>query len=119
MIPEPVDPGLLREHAFYDSGDLGVVLSKDTYTEFGGFKSIFKYGLGYFNYASGLDREVHERSLAYMLKFHILQHFGLYCCITMVALVVSFIALSQVQGNAMGRNKKAEKDGDDVYYVKV
>lgn len=119
MIPEPIDPALLREHAYHDTGNLELVLSKDTYTEFGGFKSILKYGLGYFNYAPGLEREVHEKSNLYVIKIHILEHYGLYCCLTLFLLGLSYVALMQVQGSSTGMHKKAEKDGEDVYYVKV
>ncbi|SCV03079.1 LANO_0G02014g1_1 [Lachancea nothofagi CBS 11611] len=119
MIPEPIDPALLREHAFQDIGDLNIVLSKETYTEFGGFKSIFKYGLGYFNYTFGLSREVHERNIPSMLRSHVLEHYGAYSSAAVVLAVLCYIALMQVQGSYMGASTKAEKDGDDVYYVKV
>ncbi|SCU99154.1 LAME_0G02036g1_1 [Lachancea meyersii CBS 8951] len=117
MIPEPIDPALLREHAFQDSGDLGIVLAKETYTELGGFKSIFEYGLGYFNYGFGLTREVHERSMACILKSHVLDHYGLYSCVALILAILCYIAL--MQGLRGAKSVKADKDGDNVYYVKV
>ncbi|SCU96660.1 LADA_0H02080g1_1 [Lachancea dasiensis] len=118
MIPQPVDPALLREHAFQDIGDLNVVLAKETYTEFGGFKSIFRYGLGYFNYGFGLERQVHERSILSILRSHVLENYVVYSCVVLVLALLTYIALMQVQGS-MGASTKADKDGDNVYYVKV
>ncbi|CEP64342.1 uncharacterized protein LALA0_S11e01926g [Lachancea lanzarotensis] len=120
MIPEPIDPALLREHAFQDIGDLDIVLAKETYTDFGGFKSIFQYGLGYFNYGFGLDREVHERSLSCVLKSYIVGHYVVFSFVALVLAVLCYIALMQVQGSFRSTNStKADKDGDNVYYVKV
>ncbi|SCU95757.1 LAFA_0G02124g1_1 [Lachancea sp. 'fantastica'] len=120
MIPEPVDPALLREHAYQDIGDLSIVLAKETYTDFGGFKSIFQYGLGYFNYDFGLDREVHERSMSCILKAHVSEHCGLYSFVALLLAALCYFALVRVQGSFRGNNStKADKDGDNVYYVKV
>ncbi|SCU95309.1 LAMI_0F01948g1_1 [Lachancea mirantina] len=119
MIPDPTDPALLREHAFYDTGDLGTVLNIDTFTEKGGFKPILKYGLGYFNYGFGLQDEIYDRSILYMVKSHLHDHPNPYLFLILVFFAASIFTLLPVNGVLTGRKSRSKKNEDDVYYVKV
>ncbi|CCD22209.1 uncharacterized protein NDAI_0A00510 [Naumovozyma dairenensis CBS 421] len=85
MIPPPVDPILLREHAYQETGDLGLVLNKNKFTGRGGYKPILNYGLGYFNYDMSLKDEVYSKSYCSMLKGHIQQHFLIYFILFLIS----------------------------------
>lgn len=122
MIPEPLDPALLREHAFQDTGDLKIVLDPATFTEEGGFKPILKYGLGYFNYGLGLSKEVHQRSFFYMARSHMITHFNIYGSVLLLVVILWAITLFSGKGvfrSSLPRWKSTSKKENDVYYVKV
>ncbi|EDO19105.1 hypothetical protein Kpol_2000p73 [Vanderwaltozyma polyspora DSM 70294] len=90
MVPPPVDPVLLREHSFQDTGNLVTVLNPDTFYHTG-FKSTRNYGLGYMNYNLGLKDDVYEKSWLHIFRSHIYDKFTLYLILLLLSVIIWFI----------------------------
>ncbi|QLG70152.1 hypothetical protein HG535_0A00910 [Zygotorulaspora mrakii] len=129
MIPPPVDPALLHEHAYQGTGDLSYALNIETFTDEGGYKPLLKYGLGFFNYYLALDDEVYGRSWLEIFRFHLYEHFAIYFLIFLVAflawssMVVAHIGSTSdiIFHKSKGSHKKRSEDGDslDYHHLKV
>lgn len=130
MIPPPIDPALLREHAYHDTGILNIVLNPDTYTDEGGYKPVLGYGLGYYNYAFGIGREVDEKSSLEMARFHIYKYFNWYLLLLVLLGLWWYASVASRYGPggfgvpALWKGKKLKKredeDGDvEYHHVKV
>lgn len=126
MIPPPVDPALLREHAYADTGNLEIVLNPKTFTDFGGFKSIEKYGLGYFNYMFALDKRVTEVSIKDILRCHIYKHFNFYFVILVMLTLMWLLSLTIYAESFkekisfdLGRSRSHKKKSGEISYDHV
>lgn len=128
MIPPPVDPVLLHEHAYQDTGDLNYVLHLETFTNDGGYKPVLKYGLGFFNYDLALKDEIYDMSWLDILRFHIYEHFIAYFSIFIVLFLIWVFIVAVQLGHAsyfvFGKDKKFfkrhDKEDDFEYrHIKV
>lgn len=126
MIPLPVDPVLLREHAFADTGNIAIVLNPESVGDAGGFKSIGKYGLGYFNYVLGHDKCVNEFSLKDMVRGHIFKYFNFYFIIIIAILGLWILSVSiyaecvtEQLYNLLGRKRSYKKKFEGISYDHV
>ncbi|CCK69187.1 uncharacterized protein KNAG_0C00740 [Huiozyma naganishii CBS 8797] len=134
MIPYMPDQALLREHIYRETGDLDVVLDKETFDSHGGFKATRQFGLGYFNYQPCLHDEVYEKSLFDMWRCNVYDHFVSYFIILLVVVVwwVAFLcvdfnsliqtvqrqlrrAVSTFQGNGSNGDSKRHHGTEIVY----
>ena len=85
MIPFGADPAILREHLYQDRGNIRDVLNPDTFYDRGNYKSIFDYGIGYFNYYRAIDDNVYKKDWIAILRGHICDHLSVYLTIFAVA----------------------------------
>ncbi|CCE62125.1 hypothetical protein TPHA_0B04560 [Tetrapisispora phaffii CBS 4417] len=97
MVPPPYDPILLREHAYYDTGDLTVVLDPDTFYQ-NGLKSSARYGLGFLNYNFGLRDEIYEKSFWMLVRIHVYTHFTFYLTL-FTGLLFAWVYMNFLRGN--------------------
>lgn len=124
MIPLPVDPVLLHEHAYQDTGDLSYALNLDTFTDEGGYKPVLKYGLGFFNYQLALKDEIYESSWLDQARFHLYEHFTIYFLLFLIAFLIwAFMLVAQIGhlGESFFRKnkvafKKSSKEDDFTYH---
>lgn len=127
MIPLPIDPGLLREHAFADIGNLQIVLHPDTYTDIGGHKSTLQYGLGYFNYILQLDQQVSQKEWIIIFRGHIYQYFNIYIIIFIIISGIWITSILDVKPESTASllhlprwNKNLDKeDTVDYHHIKI
>ncbi|CCF57713.1 hypothetical protein KAFR_0D00660 [Kazachstania africana CBS 2517] len=127
MIPALVDPALLHEHAFYDSGDIDLVLNPQTFTDRNGYKSISEFGLGFFNYDMELRHEIYDYTNGNLFRSHIYDYFTIYF-ILFIILCVGWLLACLLELNSMRkfltkswhgrRNSKyvSSHSNDDVEY---
>lgn len=128
MIPAPIDPALLREHAFAETGNLAIVLSKEKFSDEGGYKSVTKYGLGYFNYMVAAKKCVRGISYKEILRGHFYHYFNWYF-ITLSILFGIWVLLLLIRDGRLARIlnvlnsrlnlKKKKKDDMSYDYVPV
>ncbi|CCC68959.1 hypothetical protein NCAS_0B08750 [Naumovozyma castellii] len=119
MIPPPTDPALLRENAFQETGDLNIVLNKDTFRGAGGYKPILTYGLGFFNYGMTLDDDVYSRTWADAIRCHVTQHCVAYTVIFIVLaicwIMLVFMGLKSTEG--VGKRKfRNDEEGQHSFH---
>ncbi|CAL9731621.1 hypothetical protein MOUN0_M01618 [Monosporozyma unispora] len=86
MIAYPIDPALIRDHIFHDTGDLNIVLNPDTFYRPGAFKRVKDYGLGYFNYQFQIQEEIYTPSVTDTWRSEIYDNFVKYLVIVLIVM---------------------------------
>ncbi|AMD19537.1 HCL614Wp [Eremothecium sinecaudum] len=117
MLPERLDPALIREHMYEEANNFQLALKSSSAPRTSAFNPIIDSGLARFNCVVGNCKNIDQITTKEIIRTHLYDHFNLYFAIWLIMLFlwVTYLTKSSYRGYPFPwQGKRVNKNDDDL-----